>query len=207
MAKPLKIGLLGIFEDYSHRCVGPYYLTSRNIECGHIKHSVGNAMDDTGATSIVHDPFYIYPAAATFGVGKLDVNLAYLYTQLSQELLRKDAAKLLITHSILDIYAEIILNHGRKKWLEAVVKHHLPSYSLLIHVPLDLQNNQSPLAVKYDNIVRRLIHDFRANYYRLCKGEDVNGVIKKHFDENSSPIDKVDGIQAVSSSTNTEVSS
>jgi hypothetical protein len=175
-----KIGLLGIFEDYSNRSTGPAFLTTQNLECGPIKKEVAARFEND--CTIICDPFYIFPAAATFGIKNIDVNLTYLYTQMATELYKQGRERdIICTHSVLDIYTEIVIHHGRAKWLEPLLSQHLSTYSMLLHVPIEMQSGHTLHGHKYDALIRRFMHDFKANYYRLSEGESITDVIYAHL--------------------------
>lgn len=177
-----KIGLVGVFENYQKRATGPTFLTSPGYEYGHIKNKLVTALNDLRELAYVHDSYYVHPAATTFGVNKLETGLSYLYTSLSNVLERMSRDhSVFIFQSVIDLYAEIMMNHNRQKWLEPLIEREVTSYDMLVYISLKDQNHEHKnvlAAERYEVIVRKLIQHFKGNHVQVKSVEEANTTIR-----------------------------
>jgi hypothetical protein len=174
MGKFKKVGIVGIFENYTNRAVGPAFLVAAGVEYNTIKQSIQSTFDND--CSILFDPYYNYPASVTFGAKEIGTNLTYLHTQIAYELMhtQKMYKPLVVMHTVIDIYAEIMMNYGKQRWLEPVLQRQIESYDKLIHIPLEFYvPKPNPVQEKYDTIIRRIMHDFTGNYFRCSAKENI----------------------------------
>jgi hypothetical protein len=173
-------GLVGVFENYTFRSTAETFDTTPGIHYGAVKRAFEQYLAAT--IRIIHDPFYIPPAAFLYGERDFNLNLAYLCTQILNETVaisRFEGA--FAMHSVIDLYAEIVMNYRRQKWLEPLIARRVAAYDKLIHIPLDYQLSaeRTPQAKKYNTICARLIHDFKGNYLRVNENEDTLITIAK----------------------------
>jgi hypothetical protein len=178
-----KVGLCGVFENYQERATGPSFVIGNGIEFDADKRAFQKELDNTGFR-LVYDAYYRQPAFTCFGAKQLDTALCYLYTALAHELENKTRyPHLFVFHTAIDIYAEIIMYHGRQKWLEPVIQHNIETYDLLVHLPTHGQNvrNRSNKHEKYDGVVGRIIHDFKGKYVRASDTANAIALVKQNL--------------------------
>lgn len=180
-----KIGLVGIFEDYQKRSTGPSFLLTPGYEYQDFKRKLSTALWDFKPVTYVHDSYYVHPAATTFGANQLNTALSYLYTSLATALERASHGNsVLVFQSALDLYAEIVINHRRQKWLEPLIEREVKSYDMLVYVAYRDQepDRKNPVGAEhYDIIIRKLIQHFKGQYTQVKSVDEAATAIRSLF--------------------------
>lgn len=166
-----RFAVAGIFDDFTNS--KPSFEYSASGYSSVFKECLMELLQTT-SIHYIHDPIYMEPCRRVGGVKNEDFNLCQIYMQLTNEqvyVTRKEPY-ILSLHSVIDAYAEFVMNYRRRVWLEPLIIHAAKEYELVVYVK---SRNE-----KYNTLVRRFLHDWSINWVAAENPEEVVNVLKEN---------------------------